>query len=337
MRPRNIDAAFHVRGFEARDGPGVLDLLQATFGAWPRDIHGIAASEFFRWKHMDGPFGPSRLLVAEADDAVIGFVAYMPWRLLARGQVLSTVRGVDLVVHRSFRRRGVSMAMRAEAKPPSDVAFIWSTPNEQSHPGGLKAGRRDVLSLPRFVRPCGRLRDSGWRLFASESKTAEHLHVEADTAAEILRDGERTSRLLAQSPTPSGHLATCKDLDYLRWRYAQFEEYRAITVDVDASASGMVIFRTRRHGRFWVSHVCELFVPGDDPRTTSRLLRQVREASRADFISCHFSSRSRAARYGFVQRRSRTVLTVFPLQQSSIAPPMERTSWVLSLGDLELL
>jgi hypothetical protein len=337
MRPRDIDAAFEVRGFEARDGPGVLDLLQATFGDWPRDIQGIAPSEFFRWKHVDGPFGPSKLLVAEANDSVIGFLAYMPWRLLARGQVLSTMRGVDLAVHRSYRRRGVSMAMRAEANPPSDVAFIWSTPNEQSHPGGLKAGRRDVLSLPRFVRPCGRLRDRSWRLSTRESKAAEHLHVEADTAGEILRDGGHASRVLAQSLTPSAHLATSKDLDYLRWRYAQFDEYRAVTVDVGANASGMVIFRTRRHGRFWVSHVCELFVEGDDSRTTSRLLRQVREASRADFISCHFSSRHRAARYGFVQRRSRTVLTVYPLQQSPIAPPTERTSWVLSLGDLELL
>ncbi len=328
---------FDVRSFEARDGPGVLKLLQATFGDWPRDIQGIAPSEFFRWKHMDGPFGPSKLLVAEADDAVIGFLAYMPWRLLARGQVLSTMRGVDLAVHRSYRRLGVSMAMRAEAKPPSDVAFIWSSPNEQSHPGQLKSGRRDVLSLPRFVRPCRRLRDTIRRVSARESKAAEHLHVEADTAGEILRDGEHASRLLAQSVKPSAHLATSKDLDYLRWRYAQFEEYRAITVDVDASASGMVIFRTRRHGRFWVSHVCELFVQGNDPRTTSRLLRQVREASRADFISCHFSSRHRAARHGFVQRRSRTVLTVYPLRQSPIPAATERTSWVLSLGDLELL
>jgi hypothetical protein len=337
MRSRDIDAVFDVRGFEARDGPGVLELLQATFGHWPRDIQGIAPSEFFRWKHMDGPFGPSKLLVAEADDAVIGFVAYMPWRHLARGQVLSSMRGVDLAVHRSYRRRGVSMAMRAEAKPTSDVAFIWSTPNEQSHPGGLKAGRRDVLSLPRFVRPCGRLRDRSRRVSARQSEAVEHLHVEADTAGEILRDGEHASRLLAQSVKPSAHLATSKGLDYLRWRYAQFEEYRAITVDVDASASGMAIFRTRRHGRFWVSHVCELFVQGNDPRTTSRLLRQVRKASRADFISCHFSSRRGAARYGFVQRPSRTVLTVYPLQQSPTSTPPERTSWALSLGDLELL
>lgn len=337
MRPGLLDAAFEVRAFEARDGPRVLELLQATFGDWPRDIQGIAPSKFFLWKHMDGPFGPSKLLVAEADDAVIGFVAYMPWRFLASGQVLSTMRGVDLVVHRSYRRLGVSMAIRAEAKPPSSVAFIWSTPNEQSHPGQLRSGRRDVRNLPRFVRPCGRLGDTTRRACAKESRAAEHLHVEADTAGEILRDGEHALRLLAQTGRPSAHLATSKDLDYLRWRYAQFEEYRATTVDAGASGSGMAIFRPRRHGPFWVSHVCELFVEENDPRTTRRLLRQVREASPADFISCNFSSRHRAARYGFVQRRGRTVLTVYPLQQNPIPDPTQRTSWALSLGDLELL
>jgi hypothetical protein len=337
MRPRAFDAAFDVRGFEARDGPGVLELLQATFGRWPRDIQGIAPSEFFRWKHMDGSFGPSKLLVAEAEDAVIGFLAYMPWRFLASGRVVSTMRGVDLAVHRSYRRLGVSMAIRAEAEPPSGVALIWSTPNGQSHPGQLKSARRDVRNLPRFVRPCGRLRDMTRRVCAEESKAAEHLHVEADTAGEILGDGEHASRLLAHTVQPSARLATSKDLDYLRWRYAQFEEYRAITVATGAGASGMAIFRPRRHGPFWVSHVCELLVEGNDPHTTRRLLRQVSEASPADFISCNFSSRHRAARYGFVQLRGRTVLTVYPLQQNLIPDPTERSSWALSLGDLELL
>jgi hypothetical protein len=327
-----------VRGFEAGDGPGVLELLQETFGDWPRDFKGIAPSEFFRWKHMDGPLGPSKLLVAEADDVVVGFLAYMPWRFLASGQVLSTMRGVDLAVHRSYRQLGVSMAIRAEANPPSSVAFIWSTPNEQSHAGQLKSGRRDVRNLPRFVRPCRRVvGDATRRACARAAKAAEYLHVEAHTAGEVLRDGERASWLLAQPLKPSGHLATFKNLYYLQWRYAQFEEYRAITVEASASGRGMAIFRRRRHGSCWVSHVCELFVEQNDPRTMRRLFRGVREAAPADFISCNFSSRLHAARYGFVQRRGGTFLTIYPLQQNLTPDPTRRSSWMLSLGDLELL
>ena len=50
----------------------------------------------------------------------------MPWRLRVSGRVLATMRGVDLAVHPSYRRRGVSMAMRSAASFGDDVAFMWS-------------------------------------------------------------------------------------------------------------------------------------------------------------------------------------------------------------------
>src|ERR1700676_164868 len=68
------------------------------------------------------------------------------------------------------------------------------------------------------------------------------------------------SLLLARTKQPSDRLATAKDLDYLLWRYGPFEEYRAMRADAGAGCAGMVIFRPRRHGSFWVSHVCELLV-----------------------------------------------------------------------------
>ena len=334
--PTAVDGGVKVRAFEAQDEPRVLEVLQAAFGKWPRDIEGVAPSEFFGWKHMACPFGPSTLLVAEADGAVIGFHAHMPWRLRGGRQILSTMRRVDLAVHPSYRRLGVSMAIRAAASFSDDVAFTWSNPNEQSRPGTHKAGLRTVGRLPRFVQPCGPLRVTVRRACAKGSKTPERLRIEAETAAEMLDDGEYASHLLACTNKPGDRLATVKDLDYLRWRYGHFEGYRAVRTDAD-EGSGMAIFRPRRHGPFWVSHVCELFVERSDRRTTRRLLHRVRDAAPADFINCSFSSLHHAALYGYVQYPGRTVLMTSPPRQNLVPDPTRHASWALSLGDLELL
>jgi GNAT superfamily N-acetyltransferase len=325
-----------VRAFQAGDEPRVLEVLQAAFGQWPGDIDGVTPSEFFRWKHTLGPFGSSTLLVAEADDAVIGVQAYMPWRLRAGEQILSTMRRVDLAVHPSYRRLGVSMAIRAAASFSNDVAFTWSNPNRQSRPGTHKAGLSMVGSLPRFLQPCGPLRDTVRRAYAKGSKTPERLRIEAATAAQMLRDGAPAALGLASTNELSDRLATVKDLDYLRWRYGKFEEYRALRTDA-GEGGGAVIFRPRRHGPFWVSHVCELFVDRSDRRTARQLLHLVRDAAPTDFISCSFTSRRHAALHGFVQYPGRTVLMTYPLQQNLVPDPTQPASWALSLGDLELL
>jgi hypothetical protein len=336
LGPDSLYDGFEVRGFEAADERGVIEVLQAAFGQWPRDIESAAPREFFRWKHMASPFGPSRLIVAAADGAIIGCHAYMPWRLSVAGRILSTMRGVDLAVHPSCRRLGVSTAMRNAASFPDDVAFMWSNPNKQNRPGAHKAGMRAVGNLPRFVRRCGPIGRIVRKARAKGSNTLEHLPIDAATAAEALRDGEHVSFLLARNSWPGDRMATVKSLSFLSWRYGVFDEYRAITID-PCFGGGMVIFRVRRQGSFWVSDVCELLIEHGDRRTARHLLHLVADAAPADFINCGFSSRRDAALFGFVPTRGVTVLMSLPLQQNLAPDPTRRASWALSRGDLELL
>jgi hypothetical protein len=336
-RPISLDTAVEVRPFQAGDEAGVLEVLAAAFGRWPGGIDGAGAREFFRWKHMAGPFGSSTLIVAEAGGAIIGCHAYMPWRLRAGGRVLATMRGVDLAVRPAYQRMGVSAAMRAAASFGDDVAFMWSNPNKLNRPGALKAGMRVVGNLPRFLLPCRPLRRTLWRVCSRASRASECVPIEAGTAAEVLRDPVRASLLLAGTRWPAGRMVTVKDLAYLRWRYGHFEGYRAITTDAGPGACGVAIFRVRRHERFWVSDVCELLVGNDDRRTVRHLLHLVRHAAPANFISCGFSSRHHAARFGFVQTRGATDLMTLPLQQDLAPDPTRRASWALSRGDVELL
>jgi len=147
------DGAVTVRAFESNDESRVVELLQRAFGRWPRHIDGVQPSEFFRWKHSTSPFGKSICLVAEAEDALIGFAALMPWRLRIGEQVLSAIRGVDLAVDPGYQRRGVSMRLIGAARGhySDEVALGWTNPNEYSRGGVLKSGRRKVVGLPRYV------------------------------------------------------------------------------------------------------------------------------------------------------------------------------------------
>jgi GNAT superfamily N-acetyltransferase len=333
--PTVLDSAVRARPFQPDDERGVLDVLQAVFGEWPRDLSGSTPAEFFRWKHFDGPFGPSHMVVAEADHTLIGCAAYMGWRFSGNGRVVKAARGVDLAVHPSYRRRGVSVALRNATTIASDVGFIWSNPNLESRPGGRKVGRRTVRIVTQFVQPCAPGRTL-MRAFARRRSMPPELSIEAAPAAELVGDAPLTS-LLDHAPDAYGRLSTERSLDYLRWRYGQHTDYRAIRVESGGVTTGVVIFRCRCHRSFWASHVCELLVADEDRTTVGRLLKAVRDAAPVDFIRCSFASRAQAAAHGFLHYRRGLVLTTSPLQPDLVPDPTRPDSWALSIGDLELL
>jgi GNAT superfamily N-acetyltransferase len=333
----DFGGAVEVRAFEAKDEPGVLEVLRAAFGQWPRGIEGVTPSEFFRWKHLEGPFGPSSTLVAEADGAVVGLVAYMPWRFNAGGRTLETLRGVDFALHPDRRRPGASSALTQAAVKhfSSDLAFVWGNPNARGTPVSLKSGWRDVGRLHRFFQPSTPRLGTMRRAFGKASNEHREMPVTAKSAAEVLGDAATASILPAQTEGPSDRLTTAKGLDYLRWRYGRFHEYRA--VQSDSGAGGIVIFRPRCHGPFSVLDVCEMLVDRDDRRTARHLLQQARESAPSDFVSCGFASRREAALCGFAPARHREVLVTYPIQPNLVPDSTQRASWALSRGDLELL
>ena len=309
-------------------------MLNAAFGRWPLGIDSVMPQEFFRWKHMDGPIGSSKMLVVECAGEVTGFAAYMPWRFRAGGRELQAARAVDYAVHPEHQRSGVSMAIRAAVSLAPQTAFIWSNPNAQSRVGGLRSGRRQVTTLARYLRlnphPTAAALASGGRRRARRSR---ELDIQAETAGDFLRDDARASAL-AVAGEPAA-LSTVHDPGYLGWRYGRFADYRV--VERTGAGRDAAIFRVRRHGRLLVSHVCELFVERGDSRATRKLLAQVAKAAPADLISCHFASRRHAAVHGFLPYRAHTALMAYRLHERVAPDPTRRSSWRLSLGDLELL
>ena len=65
------------RPFEPGDEEQVLDLLKISLGDGPG---GGRDERFWRWKHLDNPFGPSYIRVALGGEGkLVGMRAFMRW------------------------------------------------------------------------------------------------------------------------------------------------------------------------------------------------------------------------------------------------------------------
>lgn len=325
-----------IRAFEPGDEPAVLELLNVAFGGWPPQGTDRTPSEFFRWKHLESPFGRSLMVVVELRGAIAGFYAYMPWLLSADGRTITTMRAVDLAIDPRHRRQGISLALRSATQYPREVEFVWGNPNSASAAGGRRLGRPEVRGLRSFVRPCSALsRSLRPRVLRPRARPAKPISDD-HPAARTLNDQGLLDRLQLPAELHPGRLATLKHGDYLRWRYGRSASYRAVWLDAPGEG-GLAIFRRRRHGRFAVADVCEMLLERRDAGLERRVLARVAETTRADFILCNFPSPRSAASRGLVGYRTRETLMALVLGQDLAPDPRTPDSWALSRGDLELL
>jgi GNAT superfamily N-acetyltransferase len=317
------------------DEPAVLALLASAFGRWPTGLDAEPGA-FFRWKHKTSPFGPSIGLVAQVDGEVAGFLALMPWRLCFADAIYETIRGVDIAVAPGFQRLGIANVLIAASRSSysDDIALSWSNPNERSRPGVLKAGRKRVDGLPRFVGSGGAVLGTAKRLLSGPPPPADEADDESLVVA--LADEALLERVLS-GPSPIGRISTAYDVDFLRWRYGQQGHYRAVVSEHPRAGAGIAIFRTQMRGRFSVTFVCELLTERNDERVERELVRRVRQKARTDFLACAFTSSRAARRCGLVRSRRTAMIAANPLHDGLEPNPTQASAWALSLGDLEVI
>lgn len=341
---RGSEGAFRVRSFRNDDEGAVLALLQSAFGVWPRDLPGQDGAEMFRWKHTANPFGRSLMVVAETDDALVGFAAWLRWRVAADDHSFEVLRCVDVAVDPAFQGRGVYRALVRDATAmfPPDTSFTLSTPNELSRPGSLSAGAAEVdgfglLVRPRPIRCAVRLvghRRSGRRHEPCALPGAE------PAAVALLGDGGLVN-LLSAVEQPATRFTTIKDLGYLAWRYGSLEAYQILCEYRNGRVVGLAIFRIRDRGSASVLALCELLVARGDHPAARRLLTRLARSAPVDYLICRFPPgsipRRAAARRGFIRVPGGPVPTVRRIAKDISPDPLDPESWAICLGDLDLL
>ena len=323
--------------YREADEPAVLDLLTRTMGGGPA---GRRAPGFFRWKHLENPFGRSYMLLARSGDRVIGLRAFLRWELRVGDRRIRAARAVDTATDPEFQGMGVfSRLTRAAIEDlRGEVDLIFNTPNEKSLPGYLKMGWRTVGTIRpaiRVRRPLRALLGARWGTEPGRPAPS----VWAPAAEDVLAD-ERVASLI---PAPTqDRVSTARDPGYLRWRFGprSLLDYRAIVEERYGALTGVAVFRVRPRGSAWETTIAEVLTRPGDRRTVRSLLRSAVRAARVDHAVCLMARASGGAsdarRVGFLPAPEGMTLVVNPLRTDIVPDPTDLRSWAASLGDLEV-
>lgn len=175
-------------------------------------------TEFFKWKHLENPFGKSYGLVAWSGNTIVGLRVFMFWEFIRNGKILRSIRPVDTVVDSNYRGRGLfkKLTLQGLENCKGQYDFIFNTPNNNSLPGYLKMGWEKSPNSSTFrvgvINPF---------------QTKPHLlRKELDTLPVLNDSGEA--------------LETNKTKKYLKWRYVD-PKYKIYTFD-----KGVIVFSITR-------------------------------------------------------------------------------------------
>jgi len=335
-----------VRPFVPADLPRVVELAQVALGegSVPRTV------EYWRWKHLESPFGSSLGLLAERGGDLVGMRLFLRWRLRAGGSDVDAVRAVDTATHPAWQGRGIFRRLTEDlvAKTAEEgVALVFNTPNRASRSGYLKMGWRDVGRVPvRLGAPApGRLARSLVRASRGEASETGPQDAERLGTVEQLLAVPELPDLLASWAARETRLHTPRTLSYLRWRYAAAPGLRYHAAwSFGGGADAAVILRLRHRGAFRETALCEILEsPGPEGREAAgRLVRSAVRAAGGDYAAAvavggtpeaGALGRAGLARLPLPSPR----FTVRRLEASAPADMSRWAGWRLGLGDLELM
>lgn len=271
-------------------------------------VFGARTPDWYRWKHLDNPAGPSLGWAAIDQDGVAGVRLLQRWNLLVAGEIRRALRPVDTVTVPRAQRRGIFQALLDVALDHLDgeTDLLFNTPNQNSQPGYVKNGWKLLDPIAHGVRPT----IPGPRLGAPIDPAA--LPFPTDVEATI---------------------TTARSPDYLAWRYDRRSghDYRGSASLGDDRPAG-VVYRVTTRKRSKALILCDCFGPAS---TVSRLVASSSRRERAiiAIAAVGTGTPEPSALPRHVVRGS-TVLAVRPI--ADLEPdPLALKSWRLSLGDLE--
>ena len=339
MRPEDV----RIRRARRGDESALLELLRVSMGedavAW--------TPAFWRWKHEANPFGPSAVLVAEAEGQLVGLRAFMRWTWRSAGQEVPAVRAVDTATHPDWRGQGLFKRLTLQLRDEmaeEGVAFVFNTPNAQSRPGYLKMGWSLVGKPTLWVRPVQPVRLArSLRREGLAGEEGEPPVVDAMPVAEALA---RPVVYPIVEAAANGDAAyhTASRMDYLRWRYAEVPGFTYYAAARGEGARGaLLMMRARQRGAVRELRICDLIVgPTTEARRNARvLLGRVARVADVDVVIVMRPPALPAhvlVQAGYLPApHTGPILTTYPLPAAAGLPdPCRLARWSASVGDLEL-
>ena len=310
-----------IRPVDPEDREAIISLLQRSLGSDGDPRY----PELFAWKHDTNRFGPSPMWVATDGGRVVAFRALMRWEFIRGGQVLRAVRAVDTATDPDYQGRGLFRALTMhglESVKAEGVDFVFNTPNDQSRPGYLKMGWREVGRLPAAVHFSGL---TGAVQALRSRVPADRWSTELDVGVPVLdwlSTGGPAGRQVA--PADVREIRTDIDDEFLGWRFGTcLLGYRAVD-----KGDGAVIVRARMRGASKELAVVAEFGP---QRVTHRLA-----SSAARQAGCSYAIRIGRLNpgTGYVGLPGGGPILTWRAVNDDGFPPL--SNWALTLGDVEL-
>lgn len=332
--------------YTAADSADIVGLMNLALGR-TAEVQRDAA--YWSWKHERNPCGHSLVLLAKVAGQLAGMRSFLRWNLRVQGQIVPVAKPVDTVTHPDFQRRGIFRMLTQAAcqrAAAAGVCFLFNTPNQNSRPGYLQLGWREVGRLPVRVCPrrplviaAGLLRScfGGKRPAARQS-----FKCTLPSAAEVLADRTGVETLLATLPIQTC-ATTVRDYPWLHWRYGEHPhaDYRAVVLHEGSELAGLAFCRLRDRRGLIEAIVDDVLVRENCEKTMAALIQQLLRASCADYIVAHaghhgpFGRLWRRCAWPAPRRTSLSLLgrAIGPLPAGWDA--FDQTQWNLCLGDLE--
>ncbi|HEY5750359.1 MAG TPA: GNAT family N-acetyltransferase [Chryseolinea sp.] len=325
-----------IREATAQDIPEIVALLKQSLGEslMPKSEH------YWRWKHLENPFGPSPVLLCRENDTLIGVRAFMRWRWKQGGQLFHAVRAVDTATHPGHQGKGIFKKLTLNlvdlCKKNGDH-FVFNTPNSQSKPGYLKMGWEEAGKLPIAFSVQHPFR-MAWNLATRKVPQAP---LKSDGILSRYLSHPGLHQLLERNLQDEA-IVTDISPAYLAWRYQHVPvvDYVAVGEENGNALTGLILGRIKPTKLGNELRITDCFL--DQASQGNQLIENLMDARKkwnVDYTTLS-GTPTKAARKLFSTRMMKMpvgpVVTIRSLQMDDKSKLQKFYSWSPSLGDLEL-
>jgi N-acetylglutamate synthase-like GNAT family acetyltransferase len=325
-----------IREANQKDIPEIVSLLKISLGESL-----LPKSEiFWRWKHIENPFGKSPVLIAVDDGRIIGVRAFMRWQWQSNGEKIEAVRAVDTATHPQYQGKGVfkTLTLKLLEQANADgLHLVFNTPNQKSKPGYLKMGWEEAGRLPvnvRIINPFNVVR----RLVAPP--VIDEDSKQSDSETKHFLNHPLLHHLLEENfKLHTDRIFTSHTTATLQWRYqVPGMMYHAAGID-HLGLTGLMFYRIKQSRLGRELRINDIFI--DSPARCKEMKKIVEERMklhRVDYLSLSNFAIANVIGSGLTFKKLKIgpIVTIKNIRSKHLERFKKFNEWSPSLGDLEL-
>ena len=277
---RSMQKELTVRQARPEDLEGIIDLFLTSLGT----EGGVPTIRFWKWKHVNNPFGESPVLLALDDEEIVGLRAFMRWQWQYKGKTYPAFRAVDTATHPDYRGRGIFKKLTTQLvdKIIKDEphSFIFNTPNDMSRPGYLKMGW-EILGKPEL------------RIMAIPPLPGRRNIIEPSD--------EVIERVISKHTFDKNYVHTNYSPEYVTWRYREVPDLPYYLCHMQDDNGEVIVAFEIRQKKWKECRICDVFFYGSSAK---KLFKKALYA---------IASTYKPAFFGFINTTEIRSLISFPL------------------------